>query len=62
MVIIDNAPDGSYAWLIKTDPEGNIPEFPAWTILPLVVATTLIAIYFKKKIFSSSRHYNLTKK
>jgi len=40
---------------------GSIPEFPSWTILPLVVATTLLAIYFKKKIFSSSRHCNLTK-
>jgi len=35
---------------------GYIPEFPSWTILPLVVATTLIVIYSKKKIFSSSRH------
>jgi len=49
------------AWLIKTDEYGIVPEFPSWTILPLVVATTLLAIYFKKKIFSSSRHCNLTK-
>lgn len=45
----------SDAFLSKLDPEGNIPEFPSWTILPLVVATTLIAVYFKKKTFSSSR-------
>jgi hypothetical protein len=62
MIIVDDAPAGSYAWLIKTDPEGNIPEFPAWTILPLVAATTLIAIYFKKKIFNSSRRYTSTEK
>ena len=61
-IIIDDDLAGYYAWLIKTDPEGNIPEFPSWTIMPLVVATTLIAIYFKKKIFGSSRHCNLTKK
>jgi len=40
------------------DTVDDVPEFPAWTILPLVVATTLIAVYFKKKMFSSSRHYN----
>jgi hypothetical protein len=61
-IIIDNDLAGYYAWLIKTDTEGNIPEFPAWTILPLVVATTLIVIYFKKKLFGSSQHYSLTKK
>jgi hypothetical protein len=54
MVIGDDAPTGSYAWLIKTDSEGNIPEFPLWTIVPLVVATTLIAIYFKKKTVNKS--------
>jgi hypothetical protein len=56
-IIIDDDLAGYFAYLIKTDPEGNIPEFPAWTILPLVVATTLITIYFKK-MFSSSRHYD----
>jgi hypothetical protein len=54
MVIADDAPTGSYAWIIKTDSEGNIPEFPSWTIVPLVVATTLIAIYFKKKTVNKS--------
>ena len=29
-----------------------VPAFPSWKILPLVAATTLIAIYFKKKIFN----------
>jgi len=53
-------PNNSNFWLVKTNLQG-IPEFPSWTILPLVVATTLIAIYFKKKILSSSRHYNSTK-
>jgi hypothetical protein len=45
----------SDAFLSIIDSEGIIPEFPSWTILPLVVATTLIAVYFKKKVFSSSR-------
>jgi hypothetical protein len=61
MVIVDDAPAGSYAWLIKADPEGNIPEFAAWTILPLVIATIVLAIYFKKRMFSSSQHCNSTK-
>jgi hypothetical protein len=51
IVIIDDAPAGSYAWLIKTDPEGNIPEFPSWIILPLFLMVTLFVIYFKKKMF-----------
>jgi len=53
-VIIDDDLVCYYAWLIKTDPEGNIPEFPSWTIVPLVVATTLITIYFKKRVSSKS--------
>jgi hypothetical protein len=53
-IIIDDDLAGYYAWLIKTDTEGNISEFPSWTIVPLVVATTLITIYFKKRISSKS--------
>jgi hypothetical protein len=54
IIIIDDDLAGYYAWLIKTDTEGNISEFPSWTIVPLVVATTLITIYFKKRISSKS--------
>ena len=40
-------------YLIKTDQYGNIPEFPSWVILPLLMVAPLIVIIFKKKIFSS---------
>jgi hypothetical protein len=43
----------SDAFLAKLDPD--IPEFPSWTILPLVAATALIAVYLKNKAFNSSR-------
>jgi len=54
LIVADNDLSDIDAWLIKTDSEGNIPEFPSWTIVLLVVATTLIAIYFKKRISISS--------
>jgi hypothetical protein len=42
----------SDVWLIKVD-EMGIPEFPSWTILPLLVATTIAVIIcrnrFRKK-------------
>jgi hypothetical protein len=42
-------------WLIKTDEYGNIPEFPSWAILPLLLAATLLALFFKKRLsFSPS--------
>ena len=41
-------------WLIKTDEEGIIPEFPSWIILPLFLAATLSAILFKKRILHQS--------
>lgn len=50
MVIIDDAPSDSYAWLIKLNHEGNIPEFPSWTILPLLVLTIVVVIVYRKKL------------
>jgi len=38
------------AWLIKTDETGVIPEFPSWTILPLLLAATLVIITCKKRL------------
>jgi len=35
-------------WLIKTDEYGNIPEFPSWTILPLLFVACLIGITCKR--------------
>ena len=37
-------------WLIKTDEFGIIPEFPSWAILPLLLAATLTAIIYRKKL------------
>jgi len=49
-IIIDDDLAGYYAWLIKTDPEGNIPEFPSWAILPLVLTITLFSVFVKRKL------------
>jgi hypothetical protein len=38
-------------WLIKTDEQGVIPEFPSWIILPLFLFITLCAVATKKKTF-----------
>ena len=37
-------------WLIKTDDYGDIPEFPSWAILSLLLTVTLLAIFFKKRL------------
>ena len=38
-------------WVAKADMQGEIPEFPAWIILPLFIMATLFAILIKKKLF-----------
>jgi hypothetical protein len=40
-------------WLIKTDEYGIIPEFPSWTILPLLLAATLTVIIYRKKLYKT---------
>jgi len=51
--------DGGYAiagttnddcWLAKTDEHGVIPEFPSWTIMPLLLVVTLVAILSKQRL------------
>jgi len=37
-------------WLIKTDEHGIIPEFPSWTILPLLLMATLVIIIWKQRL------------
>ena len=37
-------------WLIKTDENGVIPEFPSWMILPLFLTATLIGIIVRKRL------------
>jgi hypothetical protein len=36
-------------WVIKTDAQGIIPEFPSWIILPLTMTATLIAAVLKRR-------------
>jgi len=43
-------PDPPELWLIKTDKYGNIPEFPSWTIIPLVLIATVAVLLFKKRL------------
>jgi hypothetical protein len=38
-------------WFSKADATGKIiPEFPSWTILPLLVSTMVVVIVYKKKL------------
>jgi len=50
-VIIDNDLAGYYAWLIKTDPEGNIPENTRLSLgfLALGIALLVLKIAFQKR-------------
>ncbi|TSA56290.1 hypothetical protein D4R42_03835 [bacterium] len=37
-------------WLAKTDEHGVIPEFPSWTIMPLLLVVTLVAVLSKQRL------------
>ena len=39
-------------WLVRTTEQG-IPEFPSWTLLPLLIAATLVAIIYRKKLHNT---------
>jgi len=42
---------GSSVWIIKTDPEGIIPEFPSWTPLMIaLVAVVAVAIAYRDRL------------
>ena len=41
-------------WLIKTDENGIIPEFPSWIILPLFLIETLAITVCRKKMKKGS--------
>jgi len=40
----------TYVWVVKTDELGDIPEFPSWIILPLVLTVTVAVAIYKKKL------------
>ena len=35
---------------VNTNSEQQIPEFPSWTLLPLLITATLVAILYKRKL------------
>ena len=35
-------------WLVKTDENGIIPEFPSWIIPPLILSLTLVITFFRR--------------
>jgi hypothetical protein len=37
-------------WLIKTDENGEIPEFPSWTILTLFLTVSMLVLIYKKHL------------
>jgi len=37
-------------WLIKVNESGYIPEFPSWTILPVIVFSSFIIMIIRKKV------------
>jgi hypothetical protein len=50
-----NAPDrNGLLWVAKVAPASVIPEFPSWTILPLVLVITFSALALKKRLTSKS--------
>jgi hypothetical protein len=45
------------SFAIKTNSEASsIPEFPSWTILPIILVTTLCALVIKKRLFHQRVH------
>jgi hypothetical protein len=48
-------PGSGNCLVIKTNEYGNIPEFSSWTMLPLLLVTTLSVIFVRRKFFSLRR-------
>lgn len=46
-------------WFTKTDPHGDvIPEFPSWAILPVILAATLAAAIYRKKLHKTQTQHS----
>ena len=43
-----------YLWVVKTNENGIIPEFPSWAILPLFLTATLVVAIYRKKLSKTS--------
>jgi len=52
LVFDDSSTGITNVWIIKTDSQGNIPEFPSWAILQLLLATTVAAAAIRKHLSS----------
>ena len=42
-------------WVVKTDAQGIIPEFPSWIILPLFLTATLAIIICKQRLTKNTK-------
>ncbi len=45
-------------WLVKTDENGIIPEFPSWIILPLFLTATLVLAIYRNKLSKTSNQHS----
>ena len=51
ILLVDDIPYDNDAWLIKTDSEGIIPEFPSWTqLLIMLVAVMAVAVVYRHNL------------
>ncbi len=50
IILVDDIPYDNDAWLIKTDSEGIIPEFPSWLLISLFIVSTLLAVISYRKL------------
>ena len=41
-------------WVAKADMQGEIPEFPSWTILPLLLSATLLITLTKRRLHKNT--------
>jgi len=48
----------TFIWAVKTDAQGIIPEFPSWTILPLLVLTIVVVIVCRKKLYRTQTQHS----
>jgi len=45
-------------WVAKADMQGEIPEFPAWAILPLFLTVTLVVAIYRRKLSKTSNQHS----
>jgi len=48
----------TYLWVVKTNENGIIPEFPSWIILPLFLTVTLVVAIYRKKLSKTSNQHS----